>query len=473
MDLLKQEEQRIDLKVLHHLNRDDINQKQNRFKRTVIAVHAIVSHKLYKSKSSSLEAYFRDSWKISRAQVYRFLDCAVVLKQLDGFTDLPCRERLCRALKQLARSRQDIRKLWDSVLRKAGNDQDSITSSMIGQVWAVLLANGEVTGLANPAEDTTELIGTEPPVLSDLEEDLEFNDLEKDDDMPSTIPKSKVSTSPSSNTPIFSQKPPRYVPGHPSETVPGSTGPMRHPSHTINRSHPYQHPQQPQNHPYYDSMQNRMSPPVMNRYSDRSYSPSQLNGNYANYHQSNNTESRGPTWRWSYDENGQDITQAEVEQCVKLLQKFSQRGYILQPALGGRWVESEVVKHWRLAPLFPDEINPVEPDCRVPIILTKHVRHNNNSLTPTSSLIQQRAPNYPTRMHSDKPNERQHMENSQSPTSREYTPSFPLPPLQYEDERVNYSNSAYPRLPSLQNYREASIRQQYQLPQLAPDQQPM
>ncbi|KAI9094701.1 hypothetical protein DFS34DRAFT_240023 [Phlyctochytrium arcticum] len=76
---LKLEEQRIDLKVRHHLNRDDHRKKQKRFKRTVMTVHAIVSLKLYKSKASSLEAYFRDAWKISRAQVYRFLDCAVVL----------------------------------------------------------------------------------------------------------------------------------------------------------------------------------------------------------------------------------------------------------------------------------------------------------------------------------------------------------------------------------------------------------
>ncbi|KAI8824084.1 uncharacterized protein EV422DRAFT_305975 [Fimicolochytrium jonesii] len=79
---LKREEQRIDLKVLHHLNKDNNRQKQKRFKRTVTAVHSIVTHKLYKSKASSLETYFRDAWKISRAQVYRFLDCAIILKVL-------------------------------------------------------------------------------------------------------------------------------------------------------------------------------------------------------------------------------------------------------------------------------------------------------------------------------------------------------------------------------------------------------
>lgn len=54
--------------------------KQDRFRRTVLAVDQIVNQKLYKSKSSSLEQYFRDVWKISRAQVYRFIDSACVLK---------------------------------------------------------------------------------------------------------------------------------------------------------------------------------------------------------------------------------------------------------------------------------------------------------------------------------------------------------------------------------------------------------
>jgi len=77
---LNSEENRIDLRILHHVSQDELSRKAAKFKRTVMAVHAIVTQKLYKSRSSSLETYFRDSWKISRAQVYRFLDCALVLK---------------------------------------------------------------------------------------------------------------------------------------------------------------------------------------------------------------------------------------------------------------------------------------------------------------------------------------------------------------------------------------------------------
>jgi uncharacterized protein (DUF433 family) len=70
--------------VLNHLNRDDNDRKQKRFRRTVFAVQDIVNKKKYKDKAVSLEAYFKDFWKISRAQVYRFLDCATVLK-VHGF----------------------------------------------------------------------------------------------------------------------------------------------------------------------------------------------------------------------------------------------------------------------------------------------------------------------------------------------------------------------------------------------------
>jgi len=40
-----------------------------------MAAHTIVSQKLYKTKSRTVESYFRDVWKIYRASVYRFLDC--------------------------------------------------------------------------------------------------------------------------------------------------------------------------------------------------------------------------------------------------------------------------------------------------------------------------------------------------------------------------------------------------------------
>ncbi|KAJ3157400.1 hypothetical protein HDU86_003291 [Geranomyces michiganensis] len=168
---LKREEQRIDLKVLHHKHLDDNRKKQKRFARTVLAVHAIVSQKLYKTKANSLEAYFRDAWKISRAQVYRFLDCAVILKQLESFSEQPCRERLCRSLKSVAKNRADIHLLWKTVLAKVNNEHESVTSTIINNVWRELLDAKLVTG-DPPTRDERVEIEAEVGGLSDFETEV-------------------------------------------------------------------------------------------------------------------------------------------------------------------------------------------------------------------------------------------------------------------------------------------------------------
>ncbi|KAJ3030697.1 UNVERIFIED_CONTAM: hypothetical protein HDU68_008086 [Siphonaria sp. JEL0065] len=135
----------IDLKILNHMSGEDLELRQQ--KKTVSAVQNIVGKKLYKEKSVSLEIYFKEYWKISRAQVYRFLDCASVLAQLDGFTRIPTRERLCRTLKFLAKTKCDIRVLWAASLGQLRGNPDSITSTMLNQLWADLLSERKVTGL--------------------------------------------------------------------------------------------------------------------------------------------------------------------------------------------------------------------------------------------------------------------------------------------------------------------------------------
>ncbi|KAJ3013254.1 hypothetical protein HKX48_005857 [Thoreauomyces humboldtii] len=202
---LKREEEQIDLKVLHHLNKDDSRKKQKRFKRTVLAVHRIVTHKLYRTKARSLEAYFRDAWKISRAQVYRFLDCAVILKQLDDFTEQPCRERLCRSLKRVAKNHADLNKLWESVLLKVNDDHEAVTSTIINAVWAELLESGLVTG--DPPE-REELLDDEPPsataALAELESQF-AQDGELDCRTNSPVQDSHLDSQQSSQAELFSQ----------------------------------------------------------------------------------------------------------------------------------------------------------------------------------------------------------------------------------------------------------------------------
>ncbi|KAJ1560696.1 hypothetical protein HK096_007572 [Nowakowskiella sp. JEL0078] len=373
MDQLKQEEQRIDLKVLHHLNKDDNQKKHSRFRRTVFAVHTIVSSKLYKSKSTSLEAYFRDSWKISRAQVYRFLDCAIVLKQLDGFSILPGRERLCRSLKQFGRNKNNIRKLWNSVLIKVGPEHETITSATVSQAWGNLLASGDVTAVINPEEvdldPQSELTYYE---RDDIQDDIKVFEHEERNSMNNL---QKSSTNECHNRRAIrdsqiSSKPLTYQPYHPYRS-------SRKLNNSISSIQSYLDHRNPSllfepNEP--SSLQN--------------YNSNQTPVSKSEYVESESSKFRPqiftniPNWRWK-DSNSekreyyQDISLDDVQSCVKLLNKFSRKGFVLQPALNNRWVESEVIQHWRLAPVFTNDNT--DYSTLAPIVLTKHTKSETTS----------------------------------------------------------------------------------------------
>jgi hypothetical protein len=92
------------------------------------------------ANSESLENYFKTVWKISRAQVYRFLDCAHVLNLLQEFPIQPAHERLCRSLKRLAKTDAEIVALWQACLNKIDSTDeahiyDTISSSFVAKVW--------------------------------------------------------------------------------------------------------------------------------------------------------------------------------------------------------------------------------------------------------------------------------------------------------------------------------------------------
>jgi hypothetical protein len=71
----------------HGTNKDSDRYEQQveddedrKFFDTVAGVHCITKDRLYRAKSRSLESYFNTHWNISRAQVYRYVDCAYVLE---------------------------------------------------------------------------------------------------------------------------------------------------------------------------------------------------------------------------------------------------------------------------------------------------------------------------------------------------------------------------------------------------------
>jgi hypothetical protein len=139
LEELKKQEKLMEMDVLHF--KDNDQRRQDGFQKTILAIQNIVNRKLYKACAPSLEIYFRDVWKISRAQVYRFLDCATVLNTLEGFTVRPSKERLCRSLKRHGKSPTNIRNLWTLVKLRASDRE--ITSTLIGKCWEEIVNNGK------------------------------------------------------------------------------------------------------------------------------------------------------------------------------------------------------------------------------------------------------------------------------------------------------------------------------------------
>jgi len=119
--------------------------KQERFKKTAMAMKEIITKKLYKNKYPTMEQYFKEVFKLSRASVYRFVDASRVLTQLEGFSVLPCGERQCRTLRRCTKDQKMVQILWKSVLEIYGNDTTLITSTIIQNTWEDLIKKGIVT----------------------------------------------------------------------------------------------------------------------------------------------------------------------------------------------------------------------------------------------------------------------------------------------------------------------------------------
>ncbi|KAJ3265774.1 hypothetical protein HDU77_004042 [Chytriomyces hyalinus] len=105
------QESLVDETILHHdesrrdMLRISIEERRARFVRTVTAIGCIVDGKLYKAVASGVEPYFKNRWRMRRAQSYRYIMCSNVLKVLSSTHALmPHRERLCRTLKRLSQT---------------------------------------------------------------------------------------------------------------------------------------------------------------------------------------------------------------------------------------------------------------------------------------------------------------------------------------------------------------------------------
>ncbi|TPX46439.1 hypothetical protein SeLEV6574_g03240 [Synchytrium endobioticum] len=138
MCALEAAEYEIDWAVLHPTESATRERKgAAAFKRSVIGLQKIVSEKLYRVMAASVQSYFKNRFELTRAQAYRFIDCAVVLDHLTGLKH-PTRERLCRCLKKVCTSRQDMRSVWLKALAERQNDPERVNSSLIEVIAAEL-----------------------------------------------------------------------------------------------------------------------------------------------------------------------------------------------------------------------------------------------------------------------------------------------------------------------------------------------
>ncbi len=91
LQLLREQETLIYPQVLKYSASDsqDFRTRQAQFKETCFAIEVIIKQKLYKLTAQNLEQYFLKAFNVSRAQVYRLLDCASVLRvSFNSYFDL-------------------------------------------------------------------------------------------------------------------------------------------------------------------------------------------------------------------------------------------------------------------------------------------------------------------------------------------------------------------------------------------------
>ncbi|KAJ3271631.1 hypothetical protein HDV01_006501 [Terramyces sp. JEL0728] len=123
--LLLEQEKLISPSVLKHSNYDcsSFGEKQIAFAKTCCAIRTIIKHKLYRVQSTNLEQYFLKRFNVSRAQVYRLMDCAAVLDCLEGISPTPHKYRICKELKKKASLGPEIRTCWENVLAHGTSEE--------------------------------------------------------------------------------------------------------------------------------------------------------------------------------------------------------------------------------------------------------------------------------------------------------------------------------------------------------------
>ena len=291
---------------------------------------------------------------------------------MEGFEELPYRERICRSLKRLAKNTDDMRKLWETVIRKSNHDIESLTSTTITSIWHTLLQSGEVTGIAEPPEKLRE-----SERLESRQASIDLATLEEDRLSQLSEASNRSFHTPRSITPVRHRKRNRSPL---TASTPTSVSSGQFPSSSSSE------------YPLNMMIQS----PVCR---SRSNSPSKSSS-------SQWTESRSPVLQSNQypagmSENSHsgsssspifnmEIPRNDVQLASLLLDSFYRRGYALQPYVNGAWMEQPVM-HWRLMPVLggndgPDRRNIImlTPPPPAPVLVSGDKRGKAQSRVTTS-----------------------------------------------------------------------------------------
>ncbi|KAG4089942.1 hypothetical protein H8356DRAFT_1314192 [Neocallimastix lanati (nom. inval.)] len=112
--------------------------KQKRFKYIVKQIQKSIISCEYKNKGYSLNEYVKKKWNISQAQAYRYLISAKVMDVLDEFEIQPNYVNLCKILYNHAKTSEQLKLLWKTLLKKANGKPYYINSSHVSKTWKEL-----------------------------------------------------------------------------------------------------------------------------------------------------------------------------------------------------------------------------------------------------------------------------------------------------------------------------------------------
>ncbi|ORY84520.1 hypothetical protein LY90DRAFT_663555 [Neocallimastix californiae] len=103
--------------------------KQKKFLSFIKNIQNTIETKNYKKEGYTFDSFVKKNWNITKAQIYRYLIAAKILDQLKEFEILPNYERLCRCIAKLAKTPEQVKLLWKTVLDKVSFSYDSLNSN--------------------------------------------------------------------------------------------------------------------------------------------------------------------------------------------------------------------------------------------------------------------------------------------------------------------------------------------------------